>query len=688
MSGVPSGVRTSLALCSTLLLSAPAWATVGPGSGAGSRSVSSDSRPAPASRRAKSSQAEAPARAKSKDHRRGSAPKAPSARLPEGVTPARPDAEERARIAGGLTREQQSSKAADPQLLALRDAERVLFPRSLGGFRPGFEFEHLDPNAQARGLPPLAEAVPSATLSEAADLEWLRSLKLPDFPVHLTDQVVKYLKFYRDSKRGQAIARVWAAKSGRYTSAMQAELARNGLPRDLVWLSLIESGHNPTIVSPAGAAGMWQFIPESGRAYGLTVDRWVDERLDPQRATTAAALYLNDLHQRFGSWDLAMAGYNMGHGGLSRSIRKYNTNDFWRLVTYEAGIPFETALYVPKIAAVAIMMNNRHAFGIDQIKPDPAISFDTVFVDPAVALSDVSEAAGIPLESLRSMNPQYLLGRSPPAASSGNKKEAATRWPVRVPRGLGRRSTQLLAKAKHGSKFGSYIVRHGDTLETAAYRRKTSVKTLAALNGMSERERLTPGMVLLAPRLSKGERLRADQEDVVVIPPLHPLVEDRQRVFYRVLDADTLEGVAHAFHVSKEELAAWNDLRPQAKLQSGMSLQVFVPHNQDLSRVRHILPEHTRVLEAGSEAMVSHFEALNGRKRLVVLAKAGDTLSKIGRRYGLSSGMMERINQFSRHKKLEQGTRVVVYAKAGRSDKDERRSALGPLNAPVPSALP
>src|SRR5690606_34255177 len=104
-----------------------------------------------------------------------------------------------------------------------------------------------------------------------------------------------------------------------------------GLPKDLVWLSLIESGHNPLASSPAGAAGLWQFIPSSGRMYGLTVDRWVDERLDPRRSTRAAARFLSDLYQRFGSWELAMAAYNMGHAGLLRSVRKYNTNDFWRL---------------------------------------------------------------------------------------------------------------------------------------------------------------------------------------------------------------------------------------------------------------------------------------------------------------------------------------------------------------------
>ena len=119
-------------------------------------------------------------------------------------------------------------------------------------------------------------------------------------------------------------------------------------------------------------------MPETARTYGLTVDRWVDERLDPERSTEAATRFLADLYRRFGSWDLAMAAYNMGHGGLVRSIKKFNTNDFWQLGRHEAGIPWETSLYVPKILATAIAMNNKKSFGLDDVAPDPPEAFDVV----------------------------------------------------------------------------------------------------------------------------------------------------------------------------------------------------------------------------------------------------------------------------------------------------------------------
>jgi membrane-bound lytic murein transglycosylase D len=248
------------------------------------------------------------------DHRRGPAPKSPSSTLPQNATRASEDLGARRGVAGS-TPEAYLDRATDPELKALRAAEKVLFPELLSGFTAGWSWGRLDPTVQDGGLPPAVEALPSAKLDVARDAEWLASLALPDFPVRLDSRVVEYLHFYRDTEKGQAILQVWARKVGRYTAPMVAELAKAGLPRDLVWLSLVESGHNPTIYSPAGAAGIWQFIPDSARMYGLTVDKWVDERLDPLRATQAAAKYLSDLYQRFGNWELAMAAYNMGHGG-------------------------------------------------------------------------------------------------------------------------------------------------------------------------------------------------------------------------------------------------------------------------------------------------------------------------------------------------------------------------------------
>jgi membrane-bound lytic murein transglycosylase D len=616
-------------------------------------------------------------------------------------------------VAGGATTDELRAKTDDPELRALREAERALFPKPLAGVQPGWAWdlprpvEDAGPEVRASGTPPSVrlEAAPDPAASPQT-AEWLRTLTLPNLPVRLDARVVKYLEFYRDSARGRAIALAWAKKSGRYVAALRAELAKSGLPTDLVWLSLIESSHNPTIVSPAGAAGLWQFMPPTGRLYGLTVDRWVDERFDPQRSTEAAIRHLSDLYRRFGSWELAMAAYNMGYGGLTLAIRKFNTNDFWELCHYEAGIPWETTLYVPKIFAIAIVMNNKKAFGLLDVVPDEAVSFDTVLVDPAIPLEQVAAAANVPLAEIELLNRQYLAGRTPPTRPGQRRMTHA----VRVPTGKANLATQRLAKTSspETTTLEPYAVRLGDTVQSIAAARKTSEPRLRQLNRIARGEVLKPGTVLLAPRASgdpdvaAGKAVAAgapdasgaaDTDEVVVVPPRQFSYPDRQRVFYRVRHGDTLGTIAQAFGVTRPELVAWNSIDEAARLQTAMALQVFVHKRRSLTGIRHVKETQTRVLVAGSPEFFDYFEGLKGRKRLKVVARRGDSLRTIGARYGMSIGWMERINRRSRSDKLEPGDIVIVYAdrRVPEARVDPGAVAAAPLpsiEAPRPEALP
>src|SRR5690606_5054942 len=238
---------------SWVVLAAIGAATPGAAWAAGNATI----KPAAKSAAAKSAAAKSAAPA---DHRRGRAPKSPAPTLPVNATRASEDLGARRGVAGA-TPEAYLERATDPELKALRAAEKVLFPELLSGFTAGWSWGRLDPSVQDGGLPPAIEALPSAKVDAARDAEWLASLALPDFPVRLDRRVVEYLHVYRDTEKGRAILQVWARKVGRYTAPMVAELAKAGLPRDLVWISLIESGHNPTIYSAAGAVGIWQFIP-------------------------------------------------------------------------------------------------------------------------------------------------------------------------------------------------------------------------------------------------------------------------------------------------------------------------------------------------------------------------------------------------------------------------------------------
>jgi len=709
MPGVRCAMRSSVAsaaLLATFWLAPTVVAqpseSVGPGRGAGERSVlqrgaeeGGGTSPERVTQPSGPGRSAEPKQEPPPTHRRGPPPKDPNPTLPDDVPRAPIKESVRRAIAQGPTTEDLSAGMEDPQLQALHAAELVLFPRPVEGLQPGWSWElpqplPSGPTVSVTGVPPTDGMLtpPNRPELSASDAKWLESLTLPNLPVRLDARVVKYLKFYRDSAQGRAIARAWARKSGKYTPAIKSELAKQGLPTDLVWLSLIESGHNPTIESPAGAAGLWQFIPESGRMYGLTVDRWVDERLDPQRSTQAAGRFLSDLYQRFGSWELAMASYNMGYGGMSRAVKKYNTNDFWELSRHEAGVPWETTLYVPKIVATAIVMNNKKAFGLDGIKPDEPVSFDTIRVAPGTSLSRVAAAAEVALPEIEAMNPHLLASRVPPSLDRANAKT----WPVRVPEGRGLAASRKL-EAASGMDAGvePYVVRFGDTAATVAQALRSSEATLRRLNGLDEEERLSAGTVLLVPRLPPGTAPADVDEEVTVVSTSQFQYVNRERVFYTVCRDDRLEDVARAFSVTTAELVAWNAVDPEAKLQVGMTLQIFVPPDASLDRVRYTKESNTKVLVVGSNEFFDHFEGLKGKQRLVVTVKKGDTLSSIGKRYGMSVGWMERVNRRSRRDELEAGETVVVYAARGAAASRTEGPTLEPLDpieAPNPEALP
>lgn len=629
--------------------------------GAGTRSVAPP-RASEAPAEPSSAAPEKPPSAATSSHRKGRPPAKPAPSLPPGAARGTPDESAREHITGGApTDDQLKNGKDDPELRGLRDAERVLFPQPLTGVELGFDFpppSSAGPEVDASGLPTGATSNggDGSAVVSSSDASWLRSLTPPDLPIRYDERVVRYLHFYRDTPSGRTIAHIWAKKSGRFAPAIKAELSRAGLPTDLVWLSLIESSHNPTIASPVGAAGLWQFMPDAARSYGLTVDRWVDERLDPERSTQAALRYLSDLYRRFGSWDLSMAAYNMGYGGLSRAVRKFNTNDFWELARYEAGIPWETTLYVPKILATAVVMNNRRAFGIDGVAEDPAESFDVVVVGPSVPLADIARAVGSSRESLESLNPQFLAGRTPPAAPGA----ARPSYRVRVPAGAAAKWKPIQSDTDDGLE--PYVVKAGETVERIARAFGTSERELREKNRVAADEVLTPGTVLLVPHVSRViEPDPTTAAEVVVVPSRSVDHPDKKRVFYRVVSGDTATGVASAFGVTAQDLADWNALDVQARLEPGMSLQVFVPKGADLSKVLHVPEAHAKILIAGSPEFCDYFEGQNGKKRLQIAARDGDTLAGIGKRYGMSVGQMERVNRRGRNDQIAPGERIIVY---------------------------
>jgi membrane-bound lytic murein transglycosylase D len=586
-----------------------------------------------------------------------------------------------------------------PELREIRHFEEAAFPRP-GTPRPAAADGALPPPslpgswggsgdvpAELRTPPPRAEA----DATPPPDSEWLRRLKLPDLPVRWDAQVLRYLDYFKNDPKGHAVMASWLRRAGRYRELCSNALAREGLPRDLFYVAMVESGFDTGARSRVGAGGIWQFMPGAARAYGLEVSYWIDARRDPGRAMDAAARYLKDLYVRFGSWPLVFAAYNAGYGAVLRSITNYNTNDYWELVRHESGLPWESSLYVPKILAAAIVGNNLDAFGFADVTADGPLAYDEVEVPASTTFAAVARAAVTKVEVIEALNPELVRGRTPP-------DRGATR--VRVPPGTAATFAASFDKSRGaGDKLDVVVLRFGETLDDVARARGASVRELRKLNAVKDTAELRAGMPIVCPRRAGPDAKRnakdasakdasakdgeggardadqiagsptpGDEPDdtvIVAVPDRAFAYEGRERVFYRTRDGDELDEIADAFGVRGEELLEWNNLDGRAKLHPKMVLQIFVRKDFDPAGVVLVDASKVRVVTLGSEEFLELETARRGKKRLTYTAKAGDTLAKLGRRYGLTPGDLARINRFSTNTELHEGDRIVVYSPTG-----------------------
>ena len=619
---------------------------------------------------------------------------------------------ERRAVRGVAVDDDQAAAAMEsPELREIRRFEQAAFPHLGGGAAatggdgdgvlppsslPGEWGGSGDVPAELRSPPPVA----AEKSAPPPDSEWLRGLALPDLPIRWDAQVLRYLDYFKNDPKGHAIMAGWLRRAGRYRELFEKALVREGLPKDLLYVAMVESGFDTGARSRVGAGGIWQFMPGAARAYGLEVSYWVDARRDPQRAVDAAARYLKDLYVRFGSWYLVFAAYNAGYGSVLRSITSYNTNDYWELTRHEAGLPWESTLYVPKILAAAIVGHNLAAFGFADVTADAPFAYEQVEVPPGTALATVARAAGTKPEVIEALNPDLIRGRTPP--DRGNVT-------VRLPPGTAATYAASFDKSRDGDKVETVVLRFGETLDDVARAHGTTAKQLRRLNGVKDSVELRGGTTIVVPRRATAkadgaaskadavaktdsasqsdtpsgaddgaatpERAAADAADTVLVavPDRSFNYDGRERVFYRTRDGDGLDEVADVFGVRAEDLVEWNNLDPAAKLHPGMVLQVFVRKDFDPSGVMLLDPSRVRVVTLGSEEFLQLETARRGKKRLMYTCKAGDTLTKLGRRYGLTPGDLARINRFSYNTELHDGDRIVVYSPTGEAPHEVTR---------------
>lgn len=269
----------------------------------------------------------------------------------------------------------------------------------------------------------------------------------------------------------------WQRRAGTYFPMMEHILDEEGVPEELKYLSMVESGLNPRARSWASAVGMWQFMSATGRSYGLNVDGWVDERRDPEKATRAAARHLRDLHDRFGDWHLALAAYNCGGGCVARAVRRSEkANPSYWDVYYN--LPRETRGYVPMFIAAAVTSTSPEAYDMPAVHPDPAYSYDYVAVQGGmISLSEIADLAGTSTSVVRALNPELRRNTLPPSKG---------KYFLRIPLGSYQQFMTAYAQLPDEKKrpATTYTVQSGDTISELAERFGTTTRTLRRINSL------------------------------------------------------------------------------------------------------------------------------------------------------------------------------------------------------------
>jgi membrane-bound lytic murein transglycosylase D len=439
-----------------------------------------------------------------------------------------------------------------------------------GPTTPKVDKEQIEDSEDLPETPQSAADIENLTIDEVIRIEEPNTTSLYDnsrydFPITVNSKVEGWIDYF--TGRGRPHMERYLSRSSRYIPLMKQVLKKAGMPEDLVYLALIESGFNLRAKSRARAVGPWQFIKGTGQRYGLRVDGWVDERRDPLRSTEAAAKYLKDLYLMFESWYLAASAYNAGEYKILRAIEELKTNNFWGICQTHL-FRRETKDYVPKLIAAAIIAKNPARYGFSEITYQDPMEFDLISVDFPIPLKDLAKIVDAPEDEIEDLNPELRRSMVPPGSS----------YEVRIP--VGSRVLAERALAVIRSKFVrtdlpvQYTVKYGDTLNSVANKYRLRARDLANANNLNLRERLAPGSSLIIP--SQNERSAAPAARVTKVRRATSSASIRNPagfITHVVRRGESLWSISEKYNVTVQEIFRWNNLK-RSRIQPGRRLRI------------------------------------------------------------------------------------------------------------------